>query len=319
MNFPAACLLMISFLFAGASASELIDAGEVEVPYEPPYKKKKANFEQRTNISGMFCPHANWCVAVANELRGVHRFRIVRDGENLPTLVHDAAIDIGEPPPEFLEEHGLSGALDEFDLEAVAGNDDVVLLVGSHARKRKKGIYNSGSHLVGILATSDLEKDVQVNARWVTLDALLKREDMAGGAFDKQLQCGGLNIEAATIFGDRLLIGLRSPHGTYEQLHGVLVISTELSGLENENFTNARKHLLATGQPFIGIRALETVDESVFVITGDAGTSDLEDGAARECERTSTRKFPGGRSGCASGNRTMGIGLRTSSLTFPMS
>lgn len=295
LSFALASLPMLAVSFA--VASELPSAGEFAVPREAPYDGRKANFAQRHNLSGLFCPAADWCVAVTDELHGVHRLTVARDAAGLPTLSHDASMDIGEPPADVQAKLGLSGSLKEFDLEAVAGNAETVLLVGSHARKRKKGTSNAGAHLVAIIPTADLATGGRVEATWTGLDALLGREDMLGAALGAQIQCAGVNIEAATLFGDRLLIGLRAPFGARRgpegaDIPGALVVSTPLAGLAEGDFSGATKHFLPTDEAFTGIRAMETVGDSVVMITGDAGTSDLEDGAMPHCGRNLNREDP---------------------------
>ncbi len=271
-------LFSVALLAASSSfayAAELHkDVGTIKVAEEA-YGDEEDRFDQSHNMSGLLCPAADWCLLVSDELRGVHRLKVERNADNLPNVRYDAAIDLGEPSEAFQASHGLTG-LDELDLEAIASDGNMAYFIGSHANKRKSGKYNAGSHLVAIAGLSDLRSNSAVPAKWVSLDGLFKRNDMFPNALGKELQCGGINVEGATIAGADLLIGLRSP----TRLEGggapaAYFISVPLGDLLSEKFDDAKLHVVPTTEPFIGIRAMETVGDAVLVVTGDAGVNDL--------------------------------------------
>ena len=106
---------------------------------------------------------------------------------------------------------------------------------------------------------------------------LFRRADMFPDALYKQLQCGGINIEGATVFEGDLLIGLRSPtRGTNGFDPGAYVVSTPLDGLVGRRLLRSRSARSSDEAPFIGIRAMETIGDTVLMVTGDAGVNDLE-------------------------------------------
>lgn len=259
-----------------ASVSELVAVGTVEIARLPPYENAEVNFNQSHNLSGIFCPGPDWCVVVSDELKGFHRLSVNRHGE-LPAVSHDAALSLVLPPSDFLDARGIAADPKELDLEAIANTNDKVIFVGSHANKRKSGKPNPASHLVAVVDTQSLQGDAPVAAQWASLDKLFRRPDMFPDALYAQLQCGGINVEGATVFGDELLIGLRSPtQGTDGTNPAAYVISTPFEGLLREDFSGAKRHVLPTESPFIGIRSMETVGDTVLIVTGDAGVNDLK-------------------------------------------
>ncbi|MFI0845016.1 hypothetical protein [Mesorhizobium sp. IMUNJ 23232] len=268
-------------------AAELTDVGTVTVPKVAPYDRDDDAFDQSHNLSGLFCPAADWCLTVADEKRGFHRLKVARGADNWPTVSYDSSLDLGEPSKNFIKAHKLKGKLKEFDLEAIASSGDKVIFIGSHANKRNSGNFNSGSHLVAIADVAALKNDNTVAAEWASLDELFNQTDMFPNALGKELQCGGLNVEGATVLGEDLLVGLRSPsriEGGSEP--AAVVISTPLDGVLKEDFSDAKLHILPTGSPFIGIRAMETVGDSLVIVTGDAGVNDLKPKKADDDERT---------------------------------
>jgi hypothetical protein len=263
---------------------KLYVAGVIEVPKAPPYDTDGDADDQSHNMSGLFCPpDADWCLTVADELRGFHRLKVDRSGER-PKVSHDAALELVLPTAGFLDEHGLDQKhLKEFDLEAIADVGDDVIFVGSHANKRTKGTVNPGAHLVAIADKEALRTKVRVPANWTSLDEMFKAK--LPGRLNQQLQCGGINIEGATVFNGRLLIGLRSPTqgATDDQKPGAYVISTPLEGVLKEDFSGAELHGLPTRARFIGIRSMETIGDTILLVTGDAGVNDLEDDQVPQC------------------------------------
>jgi hypothetical protein len=264
------------------ATTQAIEVGRIDVPSTK--NSKDEDKDQEVNISALFCPAPDWCVLVSDELRGFHRLKVSRDQNNMPNVSHEVALEFDLPDKEFLKSHGINGGIQELDLEAIAATPERAYFFGSHANKRKRGTVNPASHLVAIAKIEDLETKAKVPAQWTSLDKLFDDEKgVLPRVLNKQLQCGGLNIEGATILGENLLIGIRTPsRGTDGSNPAAYIISTPLNGLLKQNFLGARLHALPTDQPFIGIRALETVGDSVVVITGDAGTSDLEDKKGKE-------------------------------------
>ena len=275
------------------AAAELSVVGTIKVPASDLYSGDDAE-DQAVNMSGMVCPAPDWCLVASDEARGVHRLKVKRGADGRPTdVLFDAALDLGAPPEAFRTAHGLTGKLKEFDLEAVASTGDQVFFFGSHAYKRKKGEPNPGSHLVAIASVADLKDNTEVPATWVSLDALFRSDPVLDKVRDKQLQCGGLNIEGATIQDGQVLIGFRIPAlGTEGAKPAAYVVSTPLAGFAREDFTGAMPHELGTDTPFIGIRSLETVGDDVLVITGDSGVSDLEDMSKLECDPALNKEDP---------------------------
>jgi hypothetical protein len=265
-------------LTPGATGSEPAVVGTIDVAKVPPYDKPKKNFGQSHNMSGLFCPGPDWCVMVSDELKGIHRLKVDRSGD-LPAVSYDVALTLDPPSPAFLGGHGMAGnEMKELDLEAIASAGNKVIFVGSHANKRNSGEPNPTAHLVAIADLDALKANAAVAAEWTSLDGLFRRADMFPDALYRQLQCGGINIEGATVFEGDLLIGLRSPtRGTKGFDPGAYVVSTPLAGLVEEDFSEARLHVLATEAPFIGIRAMATIGDTVLMVTGDAGVNDLED------------------------------------------
>lgn len=289
--------LVILLLLAGGSlpslAAELPEVGKIEVPRVSPYDDEEDNFDQSHNLSGLFCPAAGWCVTVSDEKRGFHRLKVARDQNGVPAVSHDAILSLGKPSDEFLQSHGLTGSMKEFDLEAIAAAGDHVYFLGSHANKRRQGTPNPGAHLIAVASVSDLKSRTEVPAEWTSLDGLFKVDTVLGPALNKQLQCGGLNIEGATALGTDLLIGVRIPsQGTDGAKPAVFVVSTPLDGLLAGDFSAAKRHVLSLDTPFIGIRAMETSGDSAVVITGDAGVSDLRDDATPECGSNTNKENP---------------------------
>jgi hypothetical protein len=181
----------------------------------------------------------------------------------------------------------------ELDLEAIASAGDKVIFVGSHANKRNSGETNPTSHLVAIADTAALKASATAPAQWASLDKLFRNDGMFPNALYKQLQCGGINIEGATVFEGNLLIGLRSPgRGTDGSTPGAFVISTPVDGLAGEDFSQATLRILPTEAPFIGIRAMETVGDTVVIVTGDAGVNDLKAGATMQCAANINKEDP---------------------------
>ena len=266
------------------AGKRLYVAGVIEVPKAPPYDKDDDAGLQSHNMSGLFCPpDADWCLMVADELRGVHRLKVDRDGKR-PKVSYDAALQLVLPSAVFLDEHGLDEKhLKELDLEGVADVGDDVIFVGSHANKRNGGEVNLGAHLVAIADKKTLRTNVRIPPRWTSLDELFKVK--LPGRLNQQLQCGGVNIEGATVFNGKLMIGLRSPTqgAADEQKPGAYVISTPLEGLLEEDFSGAELHVLPTGDRFIGIRSMETIGDTILLVTGDAGVNDLRDDQVPEC------------------------------------
>lgn len=270
----------------------VVEVGKIDVPNIGPYNSERKRFKQSHNMSGLFCPASDWCLVVSDEKRGFHRLKVSRDHDNMPGVSHGSIFDLELPSAEFLEKHAIV-EVEELDLEAIANKGDVVFFVGSHANKRESGEKNPASHLVAIASIADLKAKSQVPAQWASLDKLFKGGNLLGEVLYKQLQCGGLNIEGATILGGDLLIGIRSPsRGTDGANSAAYVISTPLAGLLDEDFSGARLHALPTDRAFIGIRAMETVGNSVVAITGDAGVSDLKDGAQPECGANLNKEDP---------------------------
>ena len=264
---------------------KLYVAGVIEVPKAPPYDKDGDAELQSHNMSGLFCPpDADWCLMVADELRGFHRLKVDRSN-NRPKIGHDAALQLILPSDDFLDKHGLDQKhLKEFDLEGIADIGDDVIFVGSHANKRTKGTVNPGAHLVAIADKEALRTKVRIPAKWTSLDGMFKA--LLPGRLNQQLQCGGINIEGATVFNGRLLIGLRSPTqgATDDQKPGAYVLSTPMEGLLEEDFSGAELHVLPTGSArFMGIRSMETIGDTILLVTGDAGVNDLEADQVPQC------------------------------------
>jgi hypothetical protein len=259
-------------------------AGVIKVPKAPPYDKDDDAELQSHNMSGLFCPpDADWCLMVADELRGFHRLKVDRSGKR-PKVSHDAALQLSLPSADFLDKHGLEQKhLKEFDLEGIAEVGDDVIFVGSHANKRTKGTVNPGAHLVAIADKEALRTKVRIPAKWTSLDEMFKAK--LPGRLNQQLQCGGINIEGATVFNGRLLIGLRSPTqgAADDQKPGAYVISTPMAGLLEEDFSDAELHVLPTSARFIGIRSMETIGDTILLVTGDAGVNELEDDQVPQC------------------------------------
>ena len=280
-------------LLSGVHASGLGIVGTIDVAKVPPYEKPKKNFEQSHNMSGMFCSEPDLCLVVSDELKGLHRLHVDRSG-SLPVVSYDAALFLDPPSPEFLADHGMADAeFKELDLEAIASAGDKVIFIGSHANKRNGGATNPTAHLVAIVETQALKANATASAAWTSLDELFKREGMFPDALFKQLQCGGINIEGATVFEGNLLIGLRSPtRGTDGSAPGAFVISTPVDGLVGEDFSQASLRILPTDAPFIGIRSMETVGDTVVIVTGDAGVNDLKSGATLQCAENINREDP---------------------------
>lgn len=281
-------------LLSGAHAADLRIVGTIDVARVGAFERPKKSFEQSHNMSGIFCPEADWCLVVSDELKGLHRLKVDRTGE-LPLLSYDTALTFDPPAQEFLTNHGMAGAdFKELDLEAIAGDSDNVIFLGSHANKRNSGEDNPTAHLVAIASTAALKTGATATPQWTSLDKLFQKEGMFPDALYKQLQCGGVNIEGATVFDGNLLIGLRSPtRGT--DAPGAFVISTPLDGLATEDFSKATLRILPTEAPFIGIRAMETVGDSVVIITGDAGVNDLKAGVTMECAANINKEDPDNR------------------------
>jgi hypothetical protein len=264
--------------------------GTIKVTKIPPYDKPKKSFEQSHNMSGMFCPDAKWCLVVSDELKGLHRLKVNRSGD-LPVVSYDAALTLDAPSQQFLASHGMAKAeFKELDLEAVASTADKVIFIGSHANKRNSGEANPTAHLVAIVEIDALKSNTTAAAQWTSLDALFRGQPVLSDALYKQLQCGGINIEGATVFGNDLLIGLRSP--THRIDGSAYVISTPVEGLGKEDFTGAKLHVLPASAPFIGIRSMETVGDTVVIVTGDAGVNDLKDGVKPECGSNLNKEDP---------------------------
>jgi len=280
-------------LLSGVHAADLAVVGTIDVAKVGAFKKPKKSFEQSHNMSGMFCPDADWCLVVSDELQGLHRLKVDRTGE-LPLLSYDTALTFDPPGQEFLTGHGMAGTdFEELDLEAIASDGDSVIFLGSHANKRNSGATNPTAHLVAIANTAALKTSATATPQWASLDKLFQKEGMFPDALYKQLQCGGVNIEGATVFDGNLLIGLRSPtHGTDGSTPGAFIISTPLAGLAGEDFSQATLRVLPTEAPLIGIRAMETVDDSVVIVTGDAGVNDLKAGVTMECAANINKEDP---------------------------
>jgi hypothetical protein len=226
-------------------------------------------------MSGLFCPAADWCLMVSDELRGIHRLSISRDANNNPSVRFEKAL-------EFVP---AAGDFKEYDLEAIAHAGDAVFFFGSHANQRKNGKVNPGAHFVAIAKLTDLRSRKRVPVFWSSLDKLFARFDTLKGALNRQLQCGGLNLEGTAIIGSTLFVGLRSPtHGNDGKTPGAYVVSAPLSGLMTQDYAGARLHILPTDAPFIGIRDMERVGDAIVLITGDAGVNDLDPEIAPECE-----------------------------------
>ncbi|MBS3648432.1 DUF3616 domain-containing protein [Pseudaminobacter sp. 19-2017] len=261
-------------------AAELKEVGTIVLPHDSAtYDSKKKRFEQSHNLSGMFCPAPDWCIVVSDERRGIHRLNVTRGAESRPQVTFGTSLKLEWPSKKFLKAHGLDDKPRELDLEAIASTGDTLLFLGSHGNKRMSGKINPGSHLVAIASVSDLKSKDVVPAKWASLDKLFRR-DLIGEVLNKPLQCGGLNIEGATVLGDRLLIGIRIPTKADGPSPATLVVSTPYAGLLKEDFSEAKPHPLPTQQSLIGIRAMETVGDAVLVVTGDAGVSDLKDDSA---------------------------------------
>jgi hypothetical protein len=250
-----------------ADEASLDEVGTIKVPKEKPYKDAEDNFDQSHNMSGLFC-ETDWCLMVSDEKLGLHRLKIKRDHDGNPKVSHASIFALDLPSD-----------VKELDLEAIAAKDDKVIFVGSHANKRGSGKPNPSSHLVAVASIADLKSKTKVPAEWVSLDKLFgKHENILGKVLYKKLQCGGLNIEGATVVGGELLIGLRSPTRGADGVNpAAYVVSTPLDKLLDEDFSGSKVHVLPTGRPFIGIRAMETVGQSVVVVTGDGGVSDIKD------------------------------------------
>jgi hypothetical protein len=252
---------------------DLVTAGKIAVARIAPYEDDKSNFDQSHNMSGIACPgQGDWCLMVADELKGLHRFKVDRQGR-APKVSYDRALRLAPPPDAFLKRHGFRKKdLDELDLEAIAEAGDKMILVGSHANKRNTGEINRGAHLVAVADKEELRTRASVRAEWASLDGLF--EIMFPSALYQKLQRAGLNIEGATVFKKRLLIGLRSPTRRNGK-PGAYVVSTPLEGLLSEDFSRARRHVLPTGDPMIGIRSMETVGDTVLIVTGDSGVNSI--------------------------------------------
>jgi hypothetical protein len=265
----------------GKSRAELSIAGVITVPKEPPYDVGDHAFDQSHNMSGLFCPPgAKWCLMVADELSGLHRFTVRRNGKR-PEVVYEAGLDLGLPPDALLTRQKIDKTQKiELDLEAIANDGNQVVFVGSHANKRNSGAVNPCAHLVAVADSQKLGSKTKISAQWASLDELLNKQ--LPGKLKKQLQCGGINIEGATVLDGMLMIGLRSPTRG-GPTPGAYVISTPFAGLLKEDFSGARLHVLPTEAPFIGIRSMETVDDTVLLVTGDAGVNKLDKDAKREC------------------------------------
>jgi hypothetical protein len=257
-----------------ASAIELAPAGSIDVTPAAPHDTAKKAKKQARNMSGLLCPAADWCLLVSDELLGMHRLRVDRSAD-VPKLSYDKALTLSQPPAELLATLGI-GELEELDLEALAGSADKVIFIGSHANKRKKGDKNPVSHLVAIADSAALASNAAVPAQWSSLDGLFAGIDELKAALNTPLQCRGINIEGATVFGDELLIGLRSPTVDPDgSKPGAYVVSTPIDGLAGGDFSGAALHPLPLDAPFIGIRSMETIGDKVLIVTGDAGVNDL--------------------------------------------
>lgn len=277
-------------LVSAASATELASAGAIAVTQVAPYDTPKKARKQGRNMSGLLCPAADWCLLVSDELLGMHRLKVDRSAGR-PTVSYDVAVALEPPPPELLASVGV-GALEELDLEAVAADGSQAIFIGSHANKRNKGTANPASHLIALVELDALGGSTAVPAKWTSLNGLFQRQGMFPDSLDRALQCRGINIEGATILDGRLLIGLRSPSRDPDgNGAGAYVISTPVAGLPEQDFSDARLHELSLDSPFIGIRAMETVGDTVLLVTGDSGVNDAEQPIAG-CPENINREDP---------------------------
>jgi hypothetical protein len=217
---------------------------------------------------------------VADEKKGVHRLRVDRS-RTPPRLTYDKPLSLDPPTKQFLRDHGLEKSdLKELDLEAIAETGEKgalkgkVIFVGSHANKRNTGEPNPGAHLIAISDTQTLRSQTQtkIPVEWASLDKLFQM--FFAGALYQKLQRGGINVEGATVYDDKLWIGLRSPTRLTAK-PAAYVLSTPLKGLLKEDFSDAKRYVLPTSEPMIGIRSMETVGDLILLVTGDAGVNDL--------------------------------------------
>ena len=172
-------------LLSGVHAADLAVVGTIDVAKVGAFKKPKKSFEQSHNMSGMFCPDADWCLVVSDELQGLHRLKVDRTGE-LPLLSYDTALTFDPPGQEFLTGHGMAGTdFEELDLEAIASDGDSVIFLGSHANKRNSGATNPTAHLVAIANTAALKTSATATPQWASLDKLFQKEGMFPDALYK--------------------------------------------------------------------------------------------------------------------------------------
>lgn len=248
------------------------------------------------NISGVVCRSGGHCVVVSDEMISLQRIQLnselstYRTGKTFENSFSECFDPSSEECPEW-------------DLEALARDGDRLFATGSMGFKRKKVRFDPNRWVVVELAIGedgrprDSQARTQANLR--RLGRLFQGHTPNIVAFvDKPLQCGGLNIEGLAHHAGRLYFGLRSP--SEREAGRAHIVSADAGQIFADSGPLAAKlHTVAfknaNGQaiPHIGIRALESIDDDLLIVTGPAGVGGAKRGGKRRAAKL-CRALPGG-------------------------
>ncbi len=207
---------------------------------------------------------ANQDLSAVDSLDGKTGFLASDEGSALQSVTFDAAAKTLTVGDTFK----LLGKKQEADIEGIAAApaENCYYVTGSHAISRKKMEYEASRfHLFRVkvdAATGNLSGGTQVGSL---------RDIMAGvpelkAFLDQPASGNGIDIEGLAWRDGRLFVGFRAPVGGAN----AWVLETTGAAVFDGAPLKPTLHVLPLGSG-MGIRAMATVPEGFFLLTGDSG------------------------------------------------
>ena len=285
-NYAGCVTAVFSVFFATAAQS-----GGSFIMLEPePVKSLSKLFEGfdpdsdvELNLSGAVCLSPSNCIAVSDELIAVQQ--VMFDATDVTYSAGASFADLFE---DHCKDPGTKEECVEWDLEGVARSDDRIYVTGSMGLGRNSAKKDEDRWVVAAFQVNDqgLPKPatLEVQHKRMQLKRLFSDEQTdLSGFVDAPLQCGGVNVEGLGYRNGSLFFGLRSPSVRNDgRAYIIEVDANELIAGSKDDPLRTSIHEVTfrepTGSPVenVGIRAIESLGDTLVIATADAGVGDVK-------------------------------------------
>jgi hypothetical protein len=173
----------------------------------------------------------------------------------------------------------------EIDTEAIAIEDDLCYVIGSHGLSKKQGQRQENRYKI-FRVKLDRQTGKPISTDVATLWDALGADPVLGPHFQQPLQRNGVNIEGLAVRRGRLFVGFRSPSlGGYAFVMEVPANDLFAGRLRTDNLL----HRLHLGEG-LGIREIVAAKAGFLIIAGNAGSDPSQEFTESE-NYTKDREF----------------------------